>query len=107
MTEGLYGRGRPVMPLWKIAPAASPDDARWQDSVPWREVIVRADTAAMARLLAAELARTADGERGDGNETLGLRSAFEDQKLSVVSRSAGPATGPSEIGRAVNSGPSG
>src|SRR3546814_15087011 len=45
MTEGLYGRGRPVMPLWKIAPAASPDDARWQDSGPWREVSVRADKA--------------------------------------------------------------
>ena len=85
------------MPLWKIVPAASPDDARWLGSVPWREVIVRADTAAMARLLAAELERTTDDEHGVGNESLGFRSAFEDEKLYWVSEIDGAATGPHEI----------
>lgn len=72
------------MPRWRITPAAHPDDPRWQDREIWAEVIVEAPSAAFARLRA----RTLDGEprRGVGNESLGPRSGFEDEKLYHVRR---------------------
>ena len=41
------------MPLWRIHPVVHPSDSRWQGRPIWAEVIVRAETAAMARVIAA------------------------------------------------------
>lgn len=72
------------MPLWRIVPAADPRDPRWQGRPIWREVIVRAPSAALARLLAARLdsAETVPA----GNESLGPRSGFSDEKLYWLRR---------------------
>lgn len=71
------------MPLWKIEPVADPDDARWLDHKIWREVIVRAPTAALARLAAARM-ELDHVTPPAGNEEPSARSAFEDEKLYAV-----------------------
>ena len=71
------------MRVWKIVPVTPATDPRWQDHRIWREVLVRAETAAMARLLASEL-ETSGRKVGIGNETLKSRSAFDDEKLYWV-----------------------
>ena len=43
------------MRLWRITPSAAPDDARWHNSQMWREVVVRAETAAEARAIASRM----------------------------------------------------
>lgn len=73
------------MPLWKISPAASPDDDRWQGRPIWSELIVEAPTAASARVLASEWALS-DQPTHIGNETPSPRSGFEDEKLYWVRR---------------------
>ena len=83
------------MRLWKIVPVAPPHDPRWQDHRIWREVVVRAETAAMARLIAAELERDASNI-GVGNETLKSRSAFDDEKLYWVVETEAEAGGADE-----------
>ena len=85
------------MPLWKIVPAADADDPRWQGRRPWREVLVHADTAAQARLMAADLDRRPGAEVGVGNESIGFRSAFDDEKLYWVTQVDASASGPAEI----------
>ena len=72
------------MPIWRITPTAHPDDSRWQDREIWAEVIVEAPNAAFARLYA----RALDGarDRRVGNESLGPKSGFEDEKLYQVRR---------------------
>ncbi len=62
---------------------AQPHDSRWLNYPIWREVIVRADTAALARLVAARLEYDPD-EPPTGNESSTFRSAFEDEKLYWV-----------------------
>lgn len=75
------------MPLWKLTPAAAPDDPRWQDRTIWSEVIVDAPTAAFARLYAAEWAlQDTDGQVG--NESPSPNSGFEDEKLYWARRVA-------------------
>jgi hypothetical protein len=75
------------VPLWKLTPAAAPDDPRWQDRTIWSEVIVDAPTAAFARLYAAEWAlQDMDGQVG--NETPSPNSGFEDEKLYWARRVA-------------------
>lgn len=71
------------MPLWKIEPAASPDDPRWLDHEMWREVVVRAPTAALARLEAGKL-ESDPVVPPTGNELPSSRTAFEDEKLYQV-----------------------
>ncbi len=71
------------MPLWKITPVAAADDPRWQDRKIWSQVIVRAPTAAMARVLASELERDPTLPQV-GNESLDFQSAFQDEKLYWV-----------------------
>jgi len=71
------------MALWKIEPVANPDDPWWQDHKRWQRVIVRADSPAVARLIAAELERGPD-QSTDGNASDSFRSAFEDEKLYWV-----------------------
>lgn len=73
------------MPLWYIHPVAHPGDERWQGRKIWKEVLVRAPSAAMARLFACELDRPAQRRR-KGNETLCFRSGLEDAKLYWVER---------------------
>lgn len=87
------------MPLWKIAPAADPDDPRWLDRTPWPEVLVRAETAAQARLVASGLDRPHERARaiGVGNESVGFASAFDDEKLYWVTEVDASASGPAEI----------
>lgn len=74
--------GTPI-PLWRIRPVAVPGDARWQGRRIWPEVIVRAPSAAMARVVASRLDEN-PGALPVGNETLCFRSGFEDSKLYWV-----------------------
>ena len=71
------------MSFWKIRPVAEPHDSRWQNHPIWKEVIVQADTAALARLVAARLEHDPD-EPPTGNESPTFRSAFQDEKLYWV-----------------------
>ena len=73
------------MPIWIIYPVANPDDSRWQGRRVWAEVIVRAENAAFARLIASKLDEPPVGHRL-GNESLCFRSGFEDEKLYWVQR---------------------
>lgn len=71
------------MPLWRLVPHADPEDARWLDHPIWEEVVVRADSAAQARLLAAGLEE--DPARPPaGNECPSGKSGFADEKLYWV-----------------------
>lgn len=73
------------MPLWRIHPVAPRNEAHWQGRKIWKEVLVRAPSAAMARLIACELDRPAQRHR-KGNETLCFRSGLEDAKLYWAER---------------------
>lgn len=76
---------RDALPLWRIHPVAQPTDSRWQGRRIWAEVIVRAQSAAMARLIASKLDEPPVPSR-IGNETLCFRSGIEDEKLYWVRR---------------------
>jgi hypothetical protein len=83
------------MALWLLRPTAQRDDPRWQGRTIWREALVRARSAAEARLLAAE--RDIDPSRPPtGNESPSFRSGFIDEKLYRVDR-AGEEDGPPEV----------
>lgn len=77
------------MALWRIVPAADPDDPRWLDHPIWSEVIVRADGAAAARLAASEL-ELDPAAPPSGNEWPSRRSGFEDEKLYWVQEISRP-----------------
>ena len=77
---------RESMPIWKIEPAAGADDPRWLDSVRWHEVVVRADSPAMAIAVAARELGARD--HGIGNESPAGRTGLEDEKLYHVRRLA-------------------
>jgi hypothetical protein len=70
---------------WKLTPVASPDDPRWQGRAIWSEVIVKAPTAAFARLYAAKW-ELQDMDGQVGNESPSPKSGFEDEKLYWVRR---------------------
>lgn len=75
------------MPLWTIDASAVAEDSRWQDFPIWAEVVVRAPSAAQARLVAAAMeAEEIADPTTVGNETLSFRSGFQDEKLYHVSR---------------------
>lgn len=75
------------MALWKIVPVVARDDARWLDHLVWNEVMVRAQTVALARVLGAALERSeAPDEAPSGNESLSFASGFEDEKLCLIKR---------------------
>ena len=71
------------MPIWKLKPKAAPDDPRWLDHAIWEEVVVRAPTSGMARLIASELERDPQ-QPPSGNENPSFQSGFEDEKLYDV-----------------------
>lgn len=73
------------MPIWKIEPSADPNDSRWLDHEIWREVVVRAPTASLARFEAGKLERDPNAPLA-GNELPSFRSAFEDEQLYRVRR---------------------
>ncbi len=68
------------MKLWKLTPIARPDDTRWQDFPIFAEVVVRAETAAMARAQAAPL-ESDGGDPPSGNESLSHGSRLADEKM--------------------------
>ena len=73
------------MPLWRFVPVADEHDSAWQDRRIWHGVVVRAPTAAMARVIAddAEERRV----RGAvGNETRAYGGGFGDPNLYWVER---------------------
>lgn len=75
------------MTLWKITPVAPRGSSQWQDHPIWDEVIVRAATAAQARVLAAAMERRERGQPVSiGNESHSFRSGFESEKLYWVRR---------------------
>lgn len=71
------------MPLWKLVPTTHETDPRWMGRSRFDEVIVRADTAGMARLVAARLEVPGGpaNPQAVGNGTEPLGSALEDEKL--------------------------
>lgn len=71
------------MPLWRIRPVAHPGDSHWQGRRIWADVVVRAPSAAFARLAASKLDEP-PMQCQLGNETHCLRSGFEDEKLYWV-----------------------
>jgi hypothetical protein len=80
-----HKEGRDTMPLWRIHSVAHPEDSRWQGRRIWAEVIVQAESAAFARLMASKLDEPPVPHRL-GNESLCFRSGFEDEKLYWVHR---------------------
>lgn len=90
------------MALWRIEACAAAEDTRWLDFPIWADVVVRAPTAAQARLVAAGLEEGVIGdETPTGNESLIFRSGFQDEKLYHVRRlrhfSGAAEEGPSEV----------
>jgi hypothetical protein len=55
------------MSLWRITPSAPPDDPRWLGGPEWQEIIVRAGTAAEARVIAAQMEAARQDFRPDRN----------------------------------------
>jgi len=75
------------MALWKFVPVAPKGSSYWQDQPIWREVVVRASSAAQARVVAGEMDRRhATDQVPVGNESHRFRSGFEDEKLYWVDR---------------------
>lgn len=96
------------MRVWRITPVAHDGDTRWQDHPIWQEVVVRAETAAMARLLAGRMEAAEAGDAPPtGNESASGDTAFDDIGLYRVTEidSAEAAElgtdGPREVLRAV------
>lgn len=95
------------MPLWRIYPVAGLQDPRWEGRCIWKDVVVRAPSAAMARLVAAAMERDLD-IRMRGDERLCFRSGFQDEKIYWVVRiraedaaAIGGEDGPNEVIKAV------
>ncbi len=77
------------MALWKLVPSTHETDPRWQDRPVYAEVVVRADTAGRARLLAGRYelgVHPDDTGRAVGNGSEPLGSALEDEKLYQMLR---------------------
>lgn len=72
------------MPLWRISPAPRDLESARLDYGQWSEVIVRAGTAAEARILASR--ELGDRSKVIGNETAAGYSGLEDEKLYHVVR---------------------
>jgi len=71
------------MQLWKIEPVARADDPRWLNHPRFAHVVVRAETAAEARLLAAS-GENSGAPAAVGNETHGDVAGLSDEKLYRV-----------------------
>lgn len=73
------------MPLWRFVPVADKTDSHWQDRRIWHGVIVRAPSAAMARVI-ADAAEEREARGAMGNETASFRGGFSDPNLYWVQR---------------------
>ena len=73
------------MPLWRFVPVADENDSAWQDRRIWHGVVVRASSAAMARVL-AENAEERRVRGAVGNETRAHGGGFSDPNLYWVER---------------------
>lgn len=72
------------MPVWRIVPAAIDISAAWLDYGRWSEVVVRAPTAARARVFAS--AALDDRSEPIGNESSAGYASLESEKLYHVVR---------------------
>jgi hypothetical protein len=72
------------LPIWRIFPVARDNEDAWLDYGRWTEVLVRAATAARARVVAA--AELQDRSGPIGNESAAGYAALEDPKLYHVVR---------------------
>ncbi|MDZ7713144.1 MAG: hypothetical protein U5L06_08505 [Rhodovibrio sp.] len=73
------------MPLWRFIPVAGPRDSRWQDRQIRDGLVVRAPTAAMARIY-ADRDVPSSMHAAVGNETRSFRGGFADANLYWVQR---------------------
>lgn len=71
------------MALWVIEPVARPEDPIWQDRQQWSRVVVRAPTAALARVVAEPLDRP-NYEARPGFQYPGRASGFLNEKIYRV-----------------------
>ena len=71
------------MHLWRITPTARPSDTRWEDHPIFTEVVVRAESAALARVVAGKKLFQGNGKTQHDSIFI---SAFADEKLYGVSR---------------------
>lgn len=79
------------MPFWLIRPVAEPDDPRWLDHAVWAEVIVRAESAAQARMSAAdEIEAPTEGRSGFDDEKLYWVRRLDDAEAAPFAGFAGP-----------------
>lgn len=76
------------MPIWRITPAPRSLDAALLDYGHWASILVRAETAAEARLVAAT--ELGDRSRPIANESAAGYCAIEDEKLYHVVRVMAP-----------------
>jgi hypothetical protein len=76
------------MPIWRIIPAPRDLEAALLDYGHWAEILVRAGTAAEARMVAA--AELGERSRPVANESAAGYSSIEDEKLYHVIRVTDP-----------------
>jgi hypothetical protein len=75
------------MHLWRIVPTARPDDTRWEDHPVFAEVVVRAESASLARVVAGRALYKGNAKVQFGGEQDPIFiSAFADEKLYGVSQ---------------------
>lgn len=83
MTENIPTTPSSPTRLWRIEPVARPDDDNWLGRKQFARVIVRADSPAFARELAADL-DTPDEASEFGQQDPRLGSAFRRSRLYRV-----------------------
>lgn len=95
------------MQIWRLRPVAHQNDTRWQDHPIWKEVVVRAESAAMARVLAGRMEEEQEaGAPPTGNESVSVDNAFDDiglyqaEPLGPEEARAFGTDGPAEVLRA-------
>lgn len=85
------------MRLWRIVPAVPPEDPRWLGGPIWREMIVRAESAAEARVIASRKDADVFDYRPDRNsagaQAMDMPSALYDETLYEVLELPAGATG--------------
>ncbi|MBP5857180.1 hypothetical protein KAJ83_09180 [Marivibrio halodurans] len=72
------------MALWSIEPVAHGDDTRWLDHTPFKRLVVRADSPAEAREVAAAREELPETRTAVGNETPADAARLRDEKLYRV-----------------------
>jgi len=86
------------MRLWRITPSAPSNDMRWLGGPVWREIVVRAETAAQARVVAAQMEAAQQdfrpGENTAGAAAMGYQSALYDEALYHVAEMPESGSGP-------------